>query len=80
MTEVNSKNNVSVDGMPRHILDVRRVVYPPEDPADEEEEQEMDGAGSDEMRDGPVEAEQQRPQRVRRPPGWLADYYTGDIE
>lgn len=26
VTHVNSENNVSVDGMPRHVLDVRPVV------------------------------------------------------
>ena len=25
MTEVNSRNNVSIDGIPRHILDIRAV-------------------------------------------------------
>ena len=33
VTDVNSSNNVSVDGMPRHILDIRRVVE-----SDEEED------------------------------------------
>ena len=31
VTKVNSRNNVMVDGMPRHILDVRPVVEPPGD-------------------------------------------------
>ena len=29
VTGINSNNNVSVDGMPRHILDLRKVVYEP---------------------------------------------------
>ena len=40
MTAINSRNNVSVDGMPRHILDVRRVVSVIEDSDDEQEEAE----------------------------------------
>jgi hypothetical protein len=27
VTGVNSRNNICVDGMPRHILDIRRVIY-----------------------------------------------------
>ena len=30
ITKINSRNNVSVDGMPRHILDVRRIIQEPE--------------------------------------------------
>ena len=40
MTAINSRNNVSVDGMPRHILDVRRVVLVIKDSDDEHEDQE----------------------------------------
>ena len=40
VTGINSKNNVSVDGMPRHILDIRRVIYPLDDSKDNEGEQE----------------------------------------
>ena len=40
VTAINSRNNISVDGMPRHILDVRRVVSVIEDSDDEHEDQE----------------------------------------
>ena len=39
-TAINSRNNVSVDGMPRHILDIRRVVSVIEDSDGEHEEAE----------------------------------------
>ena len=40
VTAINSRNNVSIDGMPRHILDIRRVVSVIEDSDDEHEEAE----------------------------------------
>ena len=66
VTAINSRNNVSVDGMPRHILDVRRVVSAIEDSDDEHEDQEAVRA----------EAERRYPDRGRRPPRWLEDYTT----
>ena len=42
VTGINSRNSISVDRMPRHILDVRRVILPSqsvEEPVEEEEEQ-----------------------------------------
>ena len=66
VTAINSRNNVSVDGMPRHILDVRRVVSVIEDSDDEHEDQEA----------GRAEAEHRYPDRGRRPPRWLRDYAT----
>ena len=65
VTSINSKNNVSVDGMPRHVLDVRPVFLP------------VEGGESD---GDQVEADEDAPPvprrsgRVRRPPPWLADY------
>lgn len=44
ITGINSQSNVSVDNMPRHILDVRKVVHPHESEERNEEEQEMFGA------------------------------------
>ena len=41
ITKINSRNNVSVDGMPRHILDVRRIIQEPER-----------GKAEDELQDG----------------------------
>ncbi|GFN98850.1 hypothetical protein PoB_002535600 [Plakobranchus ocellatus] len=61
VSKVNSSNNVEVDGMPRHVLDVRRVVSA-------EAETEM-------MSDDPVLSEQaQRAKRQGRFPAWARDY------
>ena len=30
MIDVHSANNISVDGISRHVFDVRRVIHPPE--------------------------------------------------
>ena len=93
VTRINTKNNVSVDGMPRHILDVRRVVRPVGEGAQAEivESEGQDDlplgisevkCSSDEHRShsGEVEAEQRYPRRVRRPPVWLDEYETGEFE
>ena len=62
VTAINSRNNVSVNGMPRHILDVQRVVSSD----DEHEDQEAVRA----------EAERRYLDRGRRPCRWLGDYMT----
>ena len=64
VTGVKSRNNVEVDAIPRHILDIRRVVSTSEE-SEEEGEQE---AGHE------VEEAQRYPQRERRPPVWMKDY------
>ena len=61
VTQVNSANNVEVDGMPRHVLDVRRV----------EGEAEESGTSDDE--DVPDE-EPRYPRRDRHAPAWMRDY------
>ena len=71
VTEINSNNNVSVDGMPRHILDVRRVVPAEGEGASEElveEEREEEGVEEAVL--------PRRSGRIRRPPPWLTDYVT----
>ena len=66
VTDVNSPNNVSVNGIPRHILDVRRVIRPVESSGEEEEQEDT----------APV-----RPRRQRKRPEWLEDYLTmSDME
>ena len=69
VTKVNSVNNVEVGGMPRHVLDLRKVVQPFGDTGEdrelavtsaEEEVAEMD------VRRNPV--------RERRAPAWQKDY------
>ena len=77
VTGINSGNNVSVDGMPRHILDVRRVVCLGGD-GDPDEDEGFAGLG-DLIREETV-VERRYPQRVRYPPVWLDDYEIGDIE
>ena len=63
VTKVNSNNNVEVDQVPRHILDVRRV----------EDSTRDDDAGLNELNEVP---EVVRPQRERRAPLWMDDYVT----
>ena len=65
MTDVNSSNNVSVDGMPRHILDVRPVVHPQDMDSEESGEEQVDEPSLP-----------RRSGRIRRQPGWMADYVT----
>ena len=67
VTDVNSRNNLSVDGMPRHVLDIRRVVIPS---ANEES-----GEGQEEIEENEVIL--RRSQRERRQPAWMRDYETG---
>ncbi|KAK4318086.1 hypothetical protein Pmani_010884 [Petrolisthes manimaculis] len=72
VTDVNSENNISVDGMPRHVLDVRPVVV--EDSPGEV----LDSDSS--LKDSVVLASDQevtrnvRPRRNAGPPAWMADY------
>ena len=71
VTAINSRNNVSADDMPRHILDVRRVVSAIKDSDDEHEEVEHEDQEA--VR---AEAERRYLDRGRRPPQWLEDYMT----
>ena len=85
VTEVNSPNNFSVNGMPRHVLDLRRVVREEAEEAGGGEVLAEDGGaggidghdlGQVEVQDTPVEhnVTPRYPTRDRRPPGWLANY------
>ena len=65
-TVMPSRNNLSVDGMPRHILDVRRVLKRSED---EENRDEREVAEEN-------EAVPRRSQRERRQPVWMRNYVT----
>ena len=60
VTRVNSANNIDVDGVPRHVLDIRRVVEDSSDEAESDEE--------------PAQEEQRYPRRERRAPVWLQDF------
>ena len=61
ITDVQSPN-LSVDGIPRHILDLRRVVHVDDDVS----------AGPEGNENEPVAM--QRPQRERAVPIWARDY------
>ena len=65
VTDINSSNNVSVDGMPRHILDIRPVVHPQDRDSGESEEEQVDEPSLP-----------RRSGRIRHQPGWMADYVT----
>lgn len=88
VTGINSANNVSVDGMPRHILDLRRVVVPDKAVNDDEALQNDAEFGTQMQEDPTVEevanevlnSDPAIPPRARRPPRWLADYETGEID
>lgn len=76
VTGVNSESNMTVDGMPRHILDIRRVVND-----DSDESQNGEGNPAVANGEGQGTAEEHRyPRRIRRRPAWLDDYETGEIE
>ena len=67
VTDVHSPNNLSVDGIPRHILDVRRVILPSESSEEDGSQEEVQ-----EVEIGP-----RRSQRERRQPDWMQDYEIG---
>lgn len=84
VTGVNAPNNVDVDGVPRHVLDIRRLFEPESDDDVEVEPQpqidrpvneppEAQGAPSDGQQ---ADEDHQRPRRQRRRPQWLHDYYV----
>ena len=77
VTGINSANNILVDGVPRHILDLRRVVHLGGEGDQDEDEGPVVLGGEGGGEDG---VEQRYPRRERRPPVWLGDYETGDIE
>ena len=77
VTGLNSKSNVSVDGTPRHILDVRRVVRLDDEEDRDGGERLTDKSGTDCQEVG---NERRYPWRDRRPPAWLRDYETGEVE
>jgi len=68
VTKVNSRNNVEVNHVPRHVLDLRKVAVP-DDGDDAENDQH--NVAFDEA------SEPRYPQRVRRVPAWQGDYVVG---
>lgn len=67
VTDVHSTNTLSVDGIPRHVLDVRRVTFPSESSEDDE----CQGEAQE------VEVVPRQSQRKRRQPVWMRDYEVG---
>ena len=65
MTGINSNNNIEVDGMPRHVLDLRPVVLNDPEPAPPVE---MEDIEDDDV------VERRFPRRNRRAPNWMGDY------
>ena len=77
VTEVNSSNNVSVDGMPRHILDLRPAVVGNGSTSGEslEDQGDVQSVG-DAVSQGEEDVDEPRyPTRERRPPSWLSEYH-----
>lgn len=73
VTKINSSNNIEVNGIPRHPLDIRRVFRESldetsEETSDDDEEPEEQYASEPEAR--------RTSSRSRRPPRWLDDYVT----
>ena len=64
MTGINSNNNVEIDGVPRHVLDLRPVVVEDPDPVQLAEHAEEDPGG------------RRYPRRDRCAPVWMGDYVT----
>lgn len=64
VTEINSNNNVEVDGFARHVFDLHRVVTD-EDGSDDDKEENENGA---------VDLVSRSLNRVRHSPMWTADY------
>jgi hypothetical protein len=59
VTAVNSATNVDVNGIPRHVADIRAVGGEPEAEGEDEDEAEVEARGGDEHR---------YPKRTRKPP------------
>ena len=78
VTKVNSHNNIEVEGMPRHILDVRPVCDVPREEGGEmveiSVEEEDLGVGEERDNSEQVESGRQHLGRQRKPPPWLAEY------
>ena len=84
VSSVNSGNNVSVDGIPRHVLDIRKIVLPVEDvdkcddatneAADPDRRSDAESSDKQDEGDQSVPVRRVRPQRERKPPVWLRDY------
>ena len=86
VSRINSGTSVEVDGIPRHVADLRRVPAISE-PVDMNEVG-IDGEGPQQERNKESNGEEvgeavfdvaaSRPRRVRRAPGWFEDFEMDD--
>ena len=77
VTNVHSRNNIEVDGMPRHVLDIRPVFEPSQTDDESEQDATQQEIEQPEEEVSPVaQVERRYPNRVRRPPPWLSAYET----
>lgn len=76
VTQVNSSNNISVDGMPRHVLDVRPVLIPAAPSEDSEKTEEKEESANPLVSEQEDTGENLRPRRNTRPPVWMTDYVS----
>lgn len=65
ITDVNSVNNVEVDGTPRHVLDIRHLFV-----EDDDDDSRTSGDSEVEVVNSPLRGSG----RVRRTPAWHRDY------
>lgn len=83
ITGISSKNNVSVDAMPRHVLNVRKVFIPQSssEGSDEEDGAEVPNedwqqSGGNSTSDDVHIITDTYPKRTRRRPAWIDDYVS----
>ena len=69
VTRVNSSNNIEVDGMPRHVLDLRPIVAEAYAGETDVEESDVEGSGGEEEENG----DSRYPLRLRREPQRFED-------
>lgn len=78
ITGVTSRNNIEVNGMPRHVLDIRRVFDESDDETSstrsEEESDVSEVSTENGSRDFEAEVVPRRSTREKRRPVWLNDY------
>lgn len=81
VTQINSSNNVSADGVPRHVLDIRRMVMDSSSSSDPNSDDDVEGGRqSPELARSTRRDERRYPARVRRRPVWTEDYDCEDCE
>ena len=80
VTGINSRNNVSVNGVPRHILDVREVVTADDEDSGSEVVVAEDGDDFDGVEVVDVQGAIRKSSRKKCAPVWMGDYVGGGEE